>query len=381
MERKWTLWLLPLFVAGPVACGGGGGAEGDEYAEAIPSEEMLALSFQDEGSVSSALAGDETAGQALVGEPSQFQAHARKVAEGLNALFQKTFDGVHLLMDTTVPEEKKFLGRTCKVWEGDGLKAHWQLSSCRSVGQGKAGAFDFLLRGRPLDSTSDGDYLLVLAGYGVRLPPHEGHRRGVGKVGFNFDHLAALTGDAVGGRLGVAYRAAGRARQLVIGLDGVTGPNLTDPLRGIYRYFHVIGQGGRFSFVGVGDYVGTDVDGKLVPGHDDVDEFGRAVMGWRTDGSARTVVMACGGTVDQVRGHAACVRVAQCWDANAHITFQDVFGQDGDPITWEQVQCPSIPLPVDDQVPGESDIEPPPGTQTDTGAPMGDEPPLMPEFE
>lgn len=380
MKARWTLWLLPVCVAGPVACGGGG-AEGDEFAEAIPSEEMLALSFQDEGSLTSGLSQDGSDPQALVGEPSQFQAHARKVMDGLNGLFQKTLAGVHLLMDATVPDEKTFQGRSCKVWEGDGEKVHWQLSSCRSVGHGKAGAFDFLLRGRPLESTSDADYLPVLAGYGVKLPSHNGHRRGVGRVGFNFDHLATLTGEVCGGRLGVAYRAAGRARQLVIGLDDVTGPNLANPLRGIYRYFHVIGQGGRFSFVGRGDYVGTDAGGTIVPGRDGIEEFGRAVMGWRTDGSARTVVMACGGTVDQVRGHAACVRVAQCWDANAHITFQDVFGEGGDPITWEQVQCPSIPLPVDDQVPGEPDTMPPAGTQTDTGAPMGDEPMPMPDLE
>ncbi len=380
MKTRRTLWLLPMLAAVAVACGGGG-AEGDEYAEAIPTVEMLELSFEEEGAVSSALSEGETTGQALVGDPSHFQAHARKVADGLNALFEKTFAGLRLLMDATVPQEKTWKGRTCKVWEGDGPKVHWELSSCRSGGQGKAGAFDFLLRGRPLGSTSEDDYLPVLAGYGVKLPEHKGHRRGVGKVGFNFDNLAALTGEEIGGRLGVAYRAAGRARHLVIGLDAVTGPNLAEPLRGTYRYFHVLGQGGRFSFVGFGDYVGTDVDGKLVPGRDGVDEFGRAVMGWRTDGSARTVLMACGGTVDQVRGHAACVRVAQCWDANAHITFQDVFGQNGDPITWEPVQCPSIPLPIDDQVPGEGEAEPPRGTQVDTGAPIDDEPMPMPEFE
>lgn len=373
---SWIGWFLPVFLVAPAGCGGGGGAEGDEYAEAIPSEEMLTLTFQD--SVSSALTSE---GAAVVGDPSRFQAQAREVMDGLNALFHETFAGVKLLMDSTTPEEKTFQGRTCKVWEGPGPKAYWQLSSCKSIGKGQASAFDFLLRGRPLDSTSEDDYRPVLAGVGTRLPPHQGHRRGVGRVGFNFDNLAALTGDAIGGRLGVSYRAAGRARHLVIALDHAFGLKNPEPFNGVYRYFHVLGQGGRFSFVGFGDYVGTDAQGHLVPGEDGLKELGRAVMGWRTNGSARTVVMVCGGTVDQVRGHPACVRIAQCWDANAHITFQDVFGEGGDPIAWEKTACADILFPIDDQIPGESDTTPPAETEPTTGAPLGEEPMPMPEFE
>ena len=368
------LWLFAVFMVVPAGCGGGG-LEGDEYLEAIPSQEMLALSVQD--TVTSALVSEEGA---VVGDPSKFQAHARAVMDGLNALFAKTYEGINNLVDNVTPVEITKDGRTCKVWEAPSAKAHWRLVSCRSKGQGKASHFDFVLKGRPLDSKAEADFVAVFAGTGTKLPSHEGHRRGVGKVGFNFDNLKALTGDQVGGRLGVAYRAAGRARQLVLALDNCVGPNNPDPIKAVYRYFHVIGKGGRFAFTGYGDYVGVDGQGKLVIGEDGVKELGRAVMGFRTDGAARTVVMACGGTVEQVKGPKTCVRVAQCWDANAHITFQDVFGQGGDAITWEPTACADIPLKIEDQIPDDS--EPLPGaTDPDTGAPLADEPAPMPEFE
>jgi len=58
-----------------------------------------------------------------------------------------------------------------------------------------------------------------------------------------------------------------------------------------------------------------------------------------------------------------------------------VFGEGGDPITWEKTACADIPLPIDDQIPGESDTAPPAETDPTTGAPLGEQPMPMPEFE
>ena len=329
MNTKRWIWIGTTVLA-LAGCGGAGDSDdGDDYASAIPDSELLALAFDDPAVAQGALTSEDGP---LLGEPSQFKEHAKKLMDGLNKLGQGIHDGVAFVKENSVPIVVTKGALTCKVWEADGAKAHWQLLSC--LVDKKVKKFTFLLRGRPLGSTAEKDYLPVFAGDGIALPKFEGHRRGFGWAGFQFDHYATLTGEKVSGKMGIAYRGAGKARQLVIGLNKVQGPNMTEPVAGIYRFVHVLGLGGRFSFVGPGDFVAPDAEGKIRPGKDGTMEMGRAVLAWKKAVGARTVLEACGGSV----GQGKCVRLVQCWKPDDSVAFEDVAGNGG--IAWDKVQCP-----------------------------------------
>jgi hypothetical protein len=172
--------------------------------------------------------------------------------------------------------------------------------------------------------------------------------------------------------MGIAYRGAGKARQLVIGLNKVQGPNMTEPVAGIYRFVHVLGLGGRFSFVGPGDFVAPDAEGKIRPGKDGTMEMGRAVLAWKKAVGARTVLEACGGSV----GQGKCVRLVQCWKPDDSVAFEDVAGNGG--IAWDKVQCPEMPFAIDEP-PAETDGNVPGSGDPDTGAPVIEAPIAIPE--
>ncbi len=369
MKRtNWTAMLAAMIMS-TLTPGCLGGAEDgtDEYAEAVPEASMLALSLDSDETATQGLEVG-TIEAALPGDPAAFKAHARKVMENLNALIDETHSEIDTLFAEVGPTTFKKGAFDCKVWETDGPKVHWRLASC--VKDKKLKKYTFVLKGRPLASTGDEDYLVVVAGEGKVLPRQENGKRGSGTIGYNFDNLNTLNGRPVAGKLGIGYKAVGSTRHLVIGLNHVTGPKLATEMHGIYRYHRVIGQGGRFSFLGFGDYLAKDGE-KLVIGQDQLDEFVRAAIGWRATGDARTVLAACGGSV----GDEQCIRIAQCWSKEDAVTFDDAAvgdGSDKAPM-WDKTQCAEIPYSVDD-LPGDDDLEPPESLDPEAGAPMVPEP-------
>ncbi|MBM4355144.1 MAG: hypothetical protein FJ109_15405 [Deltaproteobacteria bacterium] len=372
MKRMtWASMAVALVLAGLLpGCFGGGEEEavaGDEYAEAVPDTAMLALTLDGEETATQGLEVG-TIEAALPGDPAAFKGHAGEVMENLNALLAETHSEIETLFAEVEPVTFSKGALDCKIWETDGPKVHWRLASC--VKDKKLKKYAFVLKGRPLASTSDADYLIVVAGEGKVLPKQDDKKRGSGRIGYNFTNLNTLNGRPVAGKLGIGYRAAGNTRHLVIGLNHVTGPKLKTEMHGIYRYFRVLGKGGRFAFLGFGDYLAKEGE-KLVIGQDQLDEFVKAVIGWRATGEARTVLAACGGSV----GEDKCIRVAQCWSKDDSVTFDDQAGGDGSDKApaWDATKCSEIPYSVED-LPGDDDLEPPESSDSEAGAPAMPEP-------
>lgn len=355
-----------------VGCLGGDDGTGsdDEFAMAVPDDEMLDLSLDGDGleTQSSAL---EVEGQALVGEPAKFKKHAKDVMAAVNALIAETYAEVQALFAGVEPVETTKGAWTCKTWEDDGVKAHWKLTVCLKDKNLKK--YGFELQGRPIGSTSDKDYLVVFAGAAKLFPKFEEKKRGAGYVGYNFDNLNQLTGRPLSGRLGVGYRAVGKVRQAVLGLDHVNAEAVDHEMNGIYRYARIVGIGGRFSFVGKGDYIAME-DGKVVIGQDQLVERVRAAIGWKATGEARTVLKACDGTA----GDGQCLKLVQCWSKDEAVAYEEA-GDDAMKPKWEEKTCSELPMPVDD-APAETD-EDVPDDGNDIDAPMVPEPSAVPEEE
>jgi hypothetical protein len=191
-------------------------------------------------------------------------------------------------------------------------------------------------------------------------------------LGYNFDNLATLTGAAVSGQMGLGYRVAGGVRQLVMALDGVSGPESDQVWSGVFRYTQISGDGGEFSFVTQADLVAPGAAGGFERGTDGIQETARISVAWQREQGARTVGLMCGGTT----GEGECMRLVQCWSgSDAAVAYEEVGRDDGSDIAWEETSCadpPIEPEPVSDSVLTV------PNTDSDTGAPA-DEPTPMPE--
>jgi hypothetical protein len=375
MKTRLAWFLVVAFAA----CGGGGGEDGDEYSEAVPDMDQLALELGEDGAVSGALSAEEGA---VIGDPAQMRALAQKVADGLNGLLGDTHAGVKALMQNGASATFKVGALQCRVWEGLGADGvYWKLLGCLKDRNQKH--YAVLLRGRAATAMDDAAFVPVFAADVKLLPRHEEKRRGFGWIGYDFDNLAALTGKDFAGRLGIGFHAAGRARQMRIGLDGVKTPGMADAQSGVFKYVRVIGHGGRFAFITRADVVAKDATDKLTAGQDGVNEAIRAAFAWRADQRFRTVVAACDGTL----GAKVCIRVAQCWAADQKVTFES-FLDETQPIAWDETKCgPATPFPPE-ELPGADDEKPPKpkkGSDLDGGAgfeaPEADTPPALPDLE
>ena len=330
-----------------------------EFAEAIPDPSMLSLTIG-EGDAQTSEQGLRVAESPLIGDPSAFGQGAQKVVDRVNAAVEKTHQRLEQLREGAEPVSVQQGDRACQMWEVDGEKNHWRLTSCRATDDAKR--YSFALLGRPLESTSDDDYLAVAGGVGSVLPRHEGKRRGAGKMGYDLDNLNALLGEGPKGKVSFGYRADGPRRQLVVGLKQFQGEGDDTPRDALYSFQRVRGTGGLLRFVQHTDFLGRDADGNLEQGSDGVVEVGRASLAWRSDGRARTTAVACGGTA----GEGACVRVQQCWDADLGTTFEAIDSDPNARIEWEATSCPSdAELPVADGEPPTEGETTPPGSGSD----------------
>ena len=424
LKSRLTMLFLGLGMA-VTATGCQGDDTAAEFSEAIPTAEMLALTMDGSETLTEAT-GLAAQGQALVGDPATFKAEAKRVMDGLNAAIGDTQGEVMALFLAATPVEVIDGTQTCQVWEADGTLNHWLLSSCvptlgtgndldndadvvadadadcdqgmsMSKGKGKGhgkghgegmgmgkgkgkghakkgAAYTYTLKGRPLASTLDTDYLVVFAGEGRAMNSFDGEQRGRGYIGFNLDNLALLTDKEMSGLLGVGYRARGEGRQLTLGLEHVYLPGVTGELNGTYRYAHRLGFGGRFSYSGTGDYLTTAEDLSLVAGQDGTLEFAKAAIGWKADGQARTILTACGGTA----GEGVCVKLVQCWTPSAEVTFEELLDLD-DTITWAEATCPVLDQDLGlGEPPTDGECQAPGKHHGGSGAPDMDEPDALP---
>jgi len=342
------------------ACGGeddggdstsGADPEAAEFAEAVPTSDELALSMDD---------GDEAAltdEAALEGGPSQLRAFARQIFENVNALREQAHARVEELFEGALPVTVTKGSVECRRWEADGDagRAHWRLTSCRRDAKNRHFAFE--LEGRPIDA-GDEAYVIVMAGEGKVMARFDGKRRGAGRVGFNFDHLAELTGqEGPAGKLGIGYRAVGRVRQLNVGLRDFARAGDDTPVTGLYRYKHIVEVGGRVSLLAHGDLVARDAEDRLTLGSDGLDELVRAAVAWNRGVGARAAAAVCGGTV----GEGECVRVLQCWQRSGEVSMEAV----GDGGRFERTECPRAAAGLDDveDAPEADDFEVPAGDE------------------
>lgn len=339
-----------------------GAASGDAYASAIPSGEMLSLTT--DGDVT---AQGLTLEQGVEGEASPIHAESQRVRDALDRLRAATSARIDEVVAGGVAEEVTIGRLSCKKWEKEGERAHWRLQVCQV--DARAERFSFVLQGRALDAGEDG-YMPVFAGQGVRLPEVDGRRRGVGQLGYNFDNYATLTGESFSGKLGIGYRAAGRVRQLHLGLKDVQGPGMEEAHTGRFAFRHLLGKGGSFRFAAPLDLVALDGEGAPTRGADGTDERVRAGVVWTREGRARSAASICGGTLGE-----RCVHAASCWERTGVVSFEEESGELVTP-TWDEAACPA-PAELPEEItepPSEEETGLPAGTEGETGAPMMDEP-------
>lgn len=327
--------------------------ESTEYVEAIPTAEMLSMS--DEGGAEAlrtfALEGDET--EEEDGPASELRDHIANVRSGVQDVVERTHNSIDKVMAEGTLVATINAERQCRVWDYDGQRAAWRLLVCREKKElenvdGKA--FGWVAFARPLGSMDDEEFDPVAAGVGAKLMREDGKRGGAGRVYYDLDNYAKHTGEDVAGKLGIGYRAAGKARQMVLGLKDFKPRNATDTRDSLYRYTHLIGRGGRFVFLTHHDLLTRDADGGLTIGKDMVKEGGRAVAAWNTEGKARVTMTACGGTV----GEASCVHLRQCFQTDGPVTFEQVTAEES-MLDWEATGCGATPLPAN-AAPAEEEV-------------------------
>lgn len=310
----------------------------DEYAEAIPDQEMLALSLEDDGQAQGQQALRVEQGLEGQSDYSRLREHTVEVLTNINNLRKNTHETLRTLVDHAEASAVFTDGdKTCRRWVTDGPRNRWELSSCKVDARAKK--FAFTLRGRPL-AADDEAYLPVFAGEAIAAPRYQRARRGRGVVAYDFDNIATLTGEVIEGKLVVAYRANGPTRQLNIGLKEVAGDG-NQPYSALFRFNHIVGRGGSFHYLTSHDFLTHNDLGEIVEGSDGLDEHARAAVAWTVGGAGRTAHVVCGGTLGE-----ACYRVYQCWTTDGEVSWEEILDGDGRP-NWERTSCADVPFDVD----------------------------------
>lgn len=366
-----TLALLSALTLAIAACGGADDepngdssnnngstttAESSEYVESLPTAEMVSIDEADsEGlSLRQNLAPEDALEAQTESVSGRLRDHIANVRSSTQALIDKT----HAQIDTIIANGEVVAttvnGEECRVWTYDGAKLAWRLGICRKTGavDGLSGqAYGWMLQGRALDAAEDAAYDRIAAGESLKLTREDGKRGGAGRAFYDFDNLAKYTGEDYSGKLGIGYRAAGRARQVWLGLKELDGPGAAGPRTALYRYAHVIGKGGRLQLLTRHDLLARDASDMLVEGKDDVEELSRAAVVWSAQGRTRVNVYACNGTV----GQGECVHMRQCWETEqTQVTFSRITNALSEQ-TWEMTSCGS-PFFSADEAPAEADV-------------------------
>ena len=291
IHAKTTRLLAITFAASLAACADPGEvATGDDYLEPVPSTSQLALTMDD-------AAEDEAEAR----DGSKVLEVTAKVLEEVNAAVAATQDRLHALAAEVEPETATIGGAECKRWTKAGEAVEWRLTSCKQDRFARKVAFK-------LEGRTDGEFLVVAAGHGTRLPRFDGLKRGHGRIGYNLDNRYALVGEGATGKVGIGFRATGALRVLNVGLRDFARPG-EDAVTAAYSYRHLLGTGGQVTLRAHADLVTTDADGAIVRGTDDLVETGRLVVAWKRGEGAKATITVCGGTV----GEGECVQLSQRW--------------------------------------------------------------------
>jgi hypothetical protein len=376
-QNNWMSWMVlaGCVLALGAGCGEDDGepgaqapADGAEYSDSVPSALMVDITEDGDSALS-----EGALAQALVPDGSVVRQHVRNVRSKMNDLIRKTHNAVDTVTSQGTLSAVEIKGEQCRQWDHTGDKAQWRLIVCKKSGQLgniQGQRFGWLMGGKALDAAADAAYLPVAAGESVKLEGYRGGRGGVGRIGYNFDNLATLRGESYGGKLGLGYRANGKARQVVLGLKAVKLEQQEEALSALYRYTHVLNRGGRLVLATKHDLIKPGADGGFEAGQDGVDELGRASIAWNKEGRARITLAACGGTL----GQGQCALVRQCWQASGEVSFEQVARQQGD-LMWEPTACGVLVGDDADAPPTEAEIAAPAGAELeDSGAPSVDVP-------
>ena len=337
-----SLLMSTLLSAGlSIAVGCGEEAAQDEALAVIPDGEVIGLNVGDVDSSSfalqqSALSAGETAAK-------NFMDQTELTMTKLNELLKTTHAKI-AAFTTGEPEVITLKKLECKRWTGKVSDVTWRLTSCTRDKAMKS--YTYLLQGSKVATPIETDYKVVFAGYGFVMEKFDGKKRGKGFIGYDFDNLKALTGQALGGKLGVGFRAAGKVRQVNLGFLKFTSDAIAEPYNALYRYKNIIGVGGIFRYGIAGDFLKKDTDGNFVAGQDTYKEFGHVIAGWHKDGAGRIALRACdnpvqdGNTFDPK----LCVRAVQCINASGEVKWNGKFDDEtGVTLTWDTAQCPIVP--------------------------------------
>jgi hypothetical protein len=101
---------------------------------------------------------------ALMNEPSEFRAQLSNVFEELNDLLVYAHEQIQSVFGDSEPETITVGNLACRRYEGDGELNHWRAEICRIDGGRRE--YSWEVQGRPLASTSDGDYQTVFIALG-----------------------------------------------------------------------------------------------------------------------------------------------------------------------------------------------------------------------
>ncbi|MFZ4736107.1 MAG: hypothetical protein ACOYM9_09190 [Bradymonadia bacterium] len=297
-------------------------AEGQDFLAAVPASDELALSI-DEVEAGQALTVD---GEMLDDGEAPLHRYGGKVVERVNEAVASARARVDALIADTEPEVYSEGNVTCRRWTVEEGENTWRFSSCeRDRGARK---YVFALSGKT-NGAADDAYAPVFVGEGRVLPGTnaQGRRHAAGRVGFDFDALDALTGEARAmGQVGIGFRHVGPVRQLNVALRDFARGDDETPVSALYRYRRHVGVGGHVSLLAYGDVLTRADDGGLTYGEDGSDEALRIRIGWLKDQGARAAAIACGGTV----GEGECARIVGCWARGGEARHEAIESDSGE---------------------------------------------------
>ncbi len=348
MKRIFLLLTLML-TATLISCGSEETKEEADYVDALPSYEFLQLTM--DGSVTKR---DAT--------PSTFKEATIQTMSQVNQLLQNTHSGIESIITKVEPTVFEGEKGKCKQWASDTTYGvSWRVLVCKK----DANAFHTYLVTAKKTTDEEASFKFILGGKGNILPKYEGKRRSFGYVGYNFDNLKEVMGEAGAqiptGKLGIGYRANGLTRVLNIGLKDIKADDSPVGVTTLYHYRNTMDVGGVFKYLAHNDVVTNDENGDVVLGQDGVKEIERRIVVWNATGSARTATQICGGTIEE-----ECVSSAHCWSTSGDVSYDEIVTGAG--IDW--TSCDAVAIDEEITAPTDEELTVPTEEDTDSGAPV-----------
>src|SRR5262245_31015340 len=184
--RIGTMTILAAALVALAACGGRGD---EEWTDATPDMEGLAIEISDQAAEGVSTAGLEGSSSQGVGSVPEFLQAARNGIRELNSAIRRGVEPIAALVAKNGRIEP---GQVRVYGPEDRENLTWKLTVKRI----EVGKFGWKLEAKPIGS-EDSAYLIIMAGGIARgLEPH----RGRGVVGANLDNLKLILGDTFPGQ-------------------------------------------------------------------------------------------------------------------------------------------------------------------------------------